>query len=413
MGTQTEDSRTGDQTDRRSAAGSSASAGLFTGGRRAPTVGLLLVITLVAFEAIAVATAMPRAVAALHGLSFYAWPFTAFFVANVVALAVGGEAADRFGTRRPLLAGVAVFTAGLLSAGLAPDMLVFVAGRAVQGFGGGLMIVSTYVVIADVYDAAARPRMFAALSAAWVLPSLIGPVAAGALTQQVSWRAVFLLIAPGSLLALGLIWPTLRRLRGRAARDRPPATRRWMLAVAAGSAVVALQYAGGHLVWWSIVPALAGVAVLVPSLRRLLPAGTLRMHRGIPAAIVLRGVLSGAFFGVDSFVPLGLTRLHGYGPTAAAIPLMVGSLGWSAGAWLQGRLPAAPRHRLIRAGLALIVAGAVGMAALSLPGAPGWLAYPAWLVAGSGMGLAYPSTSVFVLQLSAIDQRGRNGAALQ
>src|SRR5262245_44029823 len=148
---------------------------------RVSTIGILLVITLVAFEAMAVATAMPTAVSSLHGLAYYGWAFTGFLVANMVGLVAGGEVADRDGPRRSLLAGLGIFTAGLLVAGLAPDIGVFILGRSIQGFGGGLVLVAVYVVIAEVYDESLRPRIFAALSAAWVLPSLIGPAVSGAL----------------------------------------------------------------------------------------------------------------------------------------------------------------------------------------------------------------------------------------
>ena len=88
---------------------------------RSTTVGLLVLVTFVAFEAMAVATAMPTAVTELDGLAWYGWPFTAFLVAQVVGMVVGGEVGDRRGPRAALLWGVAVFAAGLLASGLAAD----------------------------------------------------------------------------------------------------------------------------------------------------------------------------------------------------------------------------------------------------------------------------------------------------
>src|SRR5882757_6498235 len=258
---------------------------------RAATIGILLVVTLVAFEAMAVATAMPTAVASLHGLAYYGWPFTGFLVANVVGIVAGGEVADRDGPRRSLLAGLAVFTAGLVVAGLAPGIAAFIVGRSVQGFGAGLVVVAIYVVIAEVYDEGLRPRIFAALSAAWVLPSLVGPVISGALTQHLTWRLVFLLIPPFIVVGTLLILPSVRALP-----SHPPSgarLTRWRLALLAALGVAFMQYAGQQLRWWSLLWLAAGLALLVPALHRLFPAGAAHFRRGMPAVVGLRGLLAG------------------------------------------------------------------------------------------------------------------------
>ncbi|MCW2697404.1 MAG: Major Facilitator Superfamily arabinose transporter, partial [Modestobacter sp.] len=246
---------------------------------RLTTIGLLLLVTLVAFESMAVATAMPTAVTDLDGLVWFGWPFTAFLVAQVVGMVVGGDVGDRQGARAGLLWGVGIFAVGLLACGLAADMALFVAGRAVQGFGGGLISVALYVVIGQAYDAGLRPRLFGAVAAAWVLPALIGPLVAGALTTSVGWRWVFLGLLPLVLAGLVLVLPALRQLAVPA--DPPPArvARRWW-AVLAGLGVGALQYAGQRLDLLAAVLAVAGLVALVAGLRPLLPPGTVRVRRG-------------------------------------------------------------------------------------------------------------------------------------
>lgn len=384
---------------------------LFRGGNRATTVGLLLVVTLIAYEAMAVATAMPRAVAALHGLAYYGWPFTAFLVANIVGMVLGGDAADRTGPRLPLLAGIGVFTVGLVASGSALDMALFVGGRAIQGLGGGLVIVSVYVVIAEVFDERTRPRMFAALSAAWVVPSLVGPVVAGALTEHLTWRLVFWLIPPLALLSLALIWPALRDLP---ARERTGGgASRWPYALLAAVGLMLVQYAEQRRDVLSVPVVVVGVAGLVLGGRRLLPRGTVRAARGLPAVIATRGMASGAFFAVDALVPLTLATVHGFTPTESGLPLMLGSLGWSAGSWWQSRHPDAPRYLYIRVGFVFIGVAALAMGALAFAATPGVLAYPVWLVGGSGMGLLMPSVAVLTLSLSPPAERGFNSSALQ
>lgn len=399
-----------DDPSTRSDAGRPA-GGVLDATYRVSTIGILLVITLVAFEAMAVATAMPTAVSSLHGLAYYGWAFTGFLVANVVGLVAGGEVADRDGPRRSLLAGLGIFTAGLLVAGLAPDIGVFILGRSIQGFGGGLVLVAVYVVIAEVYDESLRPRIFAALSAAWVLPSLIGPAVSGALTQHVSWRLVFLLIAPFVLLGLFLVLPSVRALPAHERSGQRLV--RWRFALLAAAGVAAMQYAGQELRWLSLLPLAVGLVLLVPALGRLLPAGTGRVRRGLPAVVALRGLLAGGYFAVDSYVPLTLTRLHHYGPTLAGLPLMVGALGWSAGSWWQGHRPQEHRNRLIRVGFTLITVAALLMSTLTISGTPGWVAYFAWVFGGTGMGLAMPVLSLLLLELSPVAERGKNSSALQ
>ncbi len=392
-------------------AGGGRRTGIFAPQYRATTTGILLVITLIAFEAMAVATAMPRAVSSLHGLAFYGWAFTGTLMANVVGVVLGGEVCDRTGARVPLLAGLGAFLAGLIVAGTAADMVIFIVARAIQGFGGGLVIVAIYVVIAEVYDESLRPRMFAANSAAWVVPALVGPVIAGALTEHVTWRAVFLAIAPFVAVGLVLIWPSVRSLPSRAAAGEAGPTL-WRIALLAAVGIAAAQYAGEHLRWVSLAVLAAGVACLWLAVPRLLPAGTLRARHGLPAVIACRGLVAGSFMAVDAYVPLTLTKVHGYSPTSAGVPLMIGAIGWSAGSWLQGRLTRQPRTRMLRCGFTLIAIAAVAMSLLTFSAVPGWVAYIVWPVGGAGIGTVFPVLSVLLLEVSPPEERGKNSSAL-
>ena len=195
-----------------SARGLRVRSGLLSPERRALTIGLVLVITLVAFEGLAVATVMPAAQRELGGLRYYGWTFSAFLLASIVGIVWAGEQCDRHGPARPLVAGLLLFAAGLIIAGCAPSMLVLVAGRAVQGLGAGVVPSVAYVAIGRGYDASMRSRMFAVLASAWVVPGLIGPVIAGAVAEYASWRLVFLGLLPLIVVAAALVLPALRRL---------------------------------------------------------------------------------------------------------------------------------------------------------------------------------------------------------
>jgi MFS family permease len=387
-------------------------ASVFDRAHRLTTAGLLMLVTFVAFESMAVATAMPTAVTELDGLAWYGWPFSAFLVASVVGMVVGGDVGDRRGPRLALLGGVAFFAAGLLAAGIAADMALFVAARAVQGIGGGAIAVSLYVVAGQAYEPALRPRLFGAFSAAWVLPALIGPVVAGLITTHLTWRLVFLGLLPLIALGLALVLPAVRGLDGARVAALPASARRWWAGLA-GVGIGALQYAGQRLGLLAVGIAVLGMVALVTGLRRLLPVGTVRARPGLPAVIGARGLLAGAFFGMDALLPLALTHLHGYSAATAGIPLTAGALGWAIASQLQGRRPDVARVVLLRAGFLLLAAGLAATAVIALPGVGGWPAYLSWAVAGLGMGLAMPSVGVLLLDQSPEHRRGADSAAFQ
>jgi MFS family permease len=385
--------------------------GLLRGRYRTPTLGIVLVVTLLAFEQMAVGTVMPVTARELDGLALYAWGFSATLIASVLALVLAGGWSDRSGPVRPLMTGLATFVAGLAVAGAAPAMWVFVLGRAVQGFGSGLAMVPLYVLIARVYPESLRPRVFAALSAAWVLPSLLGPALGGAVAEHAGWRWVFLGMIPLVVPPAVMLVPALRRVRssaGTAPAERD--TARLMAAVMAAAGAAVLLYVLDHPRWVLLPVGAAAVAALGYALVRLLPAGTLRMRRGLPSVVLTRGLLAGAFFGTDAFIPLALTSLHGFTPTQAGVVLMVASLGWSAASQYQGRSNR-PRPFLVLAGAGFVTAGVVAVAVTAQ--LPGWWTAPAWILGGIGMGLAVGSLSVLLLELSPEGRQGVNSSSLQ
>lgn len=395
---------------------------LFDPGHRAFTVGIVAVMTMFAFEGIGVATAMPVVAQALDGLGAYAWAFSGYVVASLVGMVVAGEWSDARGPRQPLLAGVLLFGAGALVCAAAWSMPVLILGRFVEGLGGGLGIVAVYVVLGRAYDERLRPRAFALLSTAWVLPSIVGPFVAGALTQHVSWRAVFGLVVPFIVPPMVVLSRRLRRLGGgadQAATESEPADRsrsrhRVRLAVVAAAGLGLLQEAGTRLGWVGLVLGCVGMAVLVPSLRLLLPAGSLQMRRGLPTVVMMRGIMAGAFFAGESFVPLALQTERGLDPAHAGLVLTAGALGWTVGSWVQGRMHQSwGPVRLLRVGSA---AGVIGLATLPLSLVAGTTAYTAsvsWAVGAFGMGMAFGTLGNQTLSLSRPEDQGENSAALQ
>ncbi|MEA3056103.1 MAG: hypothetical protein QOD30_1535, partial [Actinomycetota bacterium] len=149
--------------------------GVWAPARRALTAGLVSTITIMAVESLAVGTILPDVKRALGGIGLYGWVFSAFFLGSIVGVVVAGRITDHRGPRTAYLLGLALFIGGLVMAGLAPTMLVLVLGRVVQGMGSGAVPATAYAAIGRAYPEGLRPRMFAVLSTAWVVPALVGP----------------------------------------------------------------------------------------------------------------------------------------------------------------------------------------------------------------------------------------------
>lgn len=395
-------------------------AGPFAAGLRGFTVASVTIVAVQAFEAVAVSTAMPTVAAALHGLSLYALAFGMPAAGGIVGMVWAGIWSDRRGPVGPLAAGWLMFVAGLLVAGTAGSMVVLIVGRGLQGLGAGLTSVALYVVVARAYPEALRPKVFSLFAAAWVVPALIGPAIAGFLVTHAGWRWVFLSVPFVAVAAAVVGWSPCRRLQGpppqvtvdlNAGR---PGTSRIVVAVVAGSAACLLAVAGHYSPRWAVPLAVLAVGLLVWSVPKVLPAGTYRARRGLPTVILLRGLASAAFAGAEVFLPLLLFRERGLSPTQAGLVLTVGALGWSAGSALQGRVSSAERRpMLLRLGFALLTTGILLVAMTVWQAVPLLLVYPSWVLAGVGIGIAYPTLSVLTLDESAPAEEGRNTSALQ
>ncbi|THA37125.1 MFS transporter [Streptomyces sp. A1547] len=395
-----------------------AQGGILGSAYRTLSIGIISVIFLIAFEATAVGTAMPVAARELEGIGLYAFAFSAYFTTSLFGMVLSGQWADRQGPLGPLTVGIGAFAAGLVLAGTAGDMWVFVLGRAVQGFGGGLVIVALYVVVSRAYEERLRPAIMAAFAASWVVPSIVGPLAAGTVTEHLGWRWVFLGIPVLVVVPLVVALPAIRRTAsGPVDPDAPPAApdrRRIRLALGISVGAGLLQYAAQDPRWLSLLPAAAGTALLVPAVRGLLPRGTYLARRGLPSVVLLRGVAAGSFIAAESFVPLMLVTQRGLSPTLAGFSLAAGGVTWAGGSWLQSKGRMAPyRERLMVAGMVLVAFAIATAPAVLIESVPVWTLAAAWAVGCLGMGLVIGSTSVLLLELSAPEEAGANSAALQ
>ena len=371
-----------------------------------------MAITVSAFEAAAVSTALPTVAADLDGDRLYGAALSAFMLASLFALVASGEWADRRGPARPFLAGVATFAVGLVVVGAAPTMLVVVLGRVAQGLGAGALANVAYVAVGRAWPDDEKAGIFALMSSGWVVPSLVGPTIAGWVTSHLSWRWVFLGLLPLLPVLVALTLPSLVRMpaapRSESVSSRLPAA--LVLCAAAGVALAGLQAARWPLL---VGLTLVGFAAGVRPLRALLPAGTFRASSGAAACVAARLAVNVAFFGVDVFVPLAATRLHGATPTEAGLVIVGATLLWSvASAVVARRLDTHGPTGLTRVGCALLALGCVLTCAVTVASLSLWVTFVAWMPAGFGIGLVFTTLSATALSGAGAERAGLVGSQL-
>ena len=424
------------------------------GPDRALTVGLVLGVTVMAFGALAVVTVAPRIPAELGGFDRYGWLFSANLLATLVGTVWGGVQADRHGPSRAFLAGLVAVIAGSAVAAAAPTIDVVVAGRVLQGLGSGSVVTCIYVAVSVAYPDAARARVLALLSSAWVLPALIGPAAAGVVAELASWRWVFAALVPLAAVVAILTIPSFLALSARPARRHVEAAQArgtrgdrrvlvsLVLALGIGAGLWSASSGAPAPLRWLVAVVALGVAL--PSLARLTPVGTLRFAPGLASAVAARGLLFAGFISVEVYLALMLTEALGLSSTVTGLVIATGALVWTAGSWTQARLErardaAAPapwsrtlgvrRDLRVRIGvavlgvgvltqvvaLALAPSGGVALEGGAGPGAALLVAILGWALAGLGIGFAHASSSVLAFECAEREgvEAGAVSSALQ
>lgn len=403
-------------TTRSQADPSERATSVFDSEFRTMTIGLVLVVTLVAFEALAVSTVMPAVEEDLGGVRIYGWAFSGFLLTSLIGITWAGVTSDRGGVVRPFVTGLILLGAGLVIASLAPEMWVVVLGRCLQGLGAGVIPAIVYVVIARGYDEQQRPRLFALMSSAWVIPGLAGPGVAGAVAEYVHWRFVFAGLLPLLAIAGAMVIPAMRAVPaakhadegGRVARAVPRA-----IQLSLGVALILGGINSGNP-WWATGAIILGVLVAAPALRRLLPAGTLTAAHGLPASILGMGLLNMTFFGAAAFVPFMVTDVRGYSTITAGLVVTSSTLSWTSGTWIVDRYVPRFEVRVLAAwGLATLAVGVVAVAVTLIDDVPiAWTVF-AWGIAGLGIGVAYPCFSLSVLRAAVPGGEGTASAAMK
>lgn len=368
---------------------------LSRGRRRLVTAGVMTGMLLAALEGTVVGTAMPTIVAALGGLAHYSWVFSAYLLTSTVTVPVWGKLSDLFGRRRLFQIGVAVFLVGSAACGIAQTMTQLIVARAFQGIGAGALVPLAMTIVGDIFTLEERGRMQGLFSGVWGVASVFGPLAGGFITDQLSWRWVFLINLPVGIVAAAIIGFALVEP---ARKDRPSidyrgatvltfAVTALLLVLGDGSAPANLLSAR-NLALIAIIVALFVWFIRIER-RATDPIVPLELFRNrIVAVSIVVGFLAGVgMFAAITFVPLLAQGVFGASATAAGSFLTPLMLSWVLSSIVGGRLLTRVGSRaLVLTGIVLMLAGFAALATFSHD-TPRTVMMIELILIGAGLGL--------------------------
>jgi MFS family permease len=388
---------------------------VFAEGRLPKFALILLGVWLTAVDSLVTSTIMPNVGAELRGYAWFGWAAAGFFVGVVLASASAGRLSEIFGLRRATIAAAILFSLGCVMSAAAPDMATFLAGRFLQGIGGGWIAGFAMVAVGLLFPQRHLARVFASVTAVWGIATVLGPLIGGLFAETGNWRGGFWLLAVQALIFVGAAFWLLRGTAAYKTRAGIP----WLQLVLLGAAIAAIglanMAASAWLVSGLVVVGLGMIALVLRLDRaaemRLLPsgAGDLRSISGSGYAAMF--ALSAVSIGLLAYGPAILQELHGLSPLWAGYAVATQALAWTACAFVVAGASEEGERRWIRIGGFCILAGLV-LLALLMPRAPlGWIVLAAAIM-GAGFGFSSSLMNRRVLGVLSQEDKATGSSAL-
>src|SRR5262249_18014407 len=349
-------------------------------------------VLLHSMNVLVVATVLPRIVAEVGGATMMSWPTTAFLASSILAATCTGLLTVAIGARTAYCAGALVFGAGALLCAYAPSMGHFIAGRFVQGFGGGVLAAVGSILVRSTFPERTWPRVLALISGAWSVSILLGPLAGGVFARNGDWRSVFIgVTALAALLTVAALRALPRAPReGTAALPRvpraPDALIRLAINALSSAAVMDPPLAKAALITLTLAALAAMLRLNRGASVRLLPGDAFSFRSMTGVGLWSALLLAIAYSPLQIFVPLFLQVLHGFEPLGAGYAVAASSLGWTIAALAVAGLSNGWSRRMLVLGPAMMAIGLLGVGVLGSPGPIAGLLL-AILMVGLGIGM--------------------------
>ena len=348
------------------------------------------------------ATILPSIVDELGGIAILSWPTTACLALSIVAASCAGMLATMIGARTVYCAGVSVFCLGALLCSLAPTMGWIVAGRLIQGFGGGLEAAVAYIVVRETFPRAVWSRVIALMSTSWSVSVLIGPLVGGTFAHFGNWRNAFITTAAGAAaLAAGAFFILPAASTPSASAPRVPAARVALICLAiAGTSLTSVVASPPGKIGLLVVAACA-LAIMLRLNRLaaspLLPRDAFSLRTQTGVGLWLAFLLCVTYAPLQLYVPMFLQQLHGLDPLAAGLSVASASFAWTAASLATVGASDSSRDRLIIAGPATMGVSLIAIAALT-PHSTLLLVVPAIVLLGVGIGQCWPFVAQRIME---------------
>jgi EmrB/QacA subfamily drug resistance transporter len=396
-----------DEQDRSSAAGAA-----LTGAERAPLTSselrtimasLMLAMFLAALDQTIVATALPTIAHQFHDVSNLSWVITAYLVSSTAMAPVFGTLSDIYGRRVTITLSLSLFIAGSVLCALAPNLIVLILARALQGIGGGGIIPVVQTIIADVITPRERGQYQAYFSAVWAAAGIGGPIIGGVMTEYLDWSVIFWINLPLGLAAMAVLLPKMKRIPLHHRHRSLDWIGGLLLMSAAIVVLLVLTWGGERFAWRSseILAMIAAALVLTgiflwhagrtaePFLPLSLMGGTV-----VPYSMIIGSLTLGTTIGLTVYLPLYYEVVYDLAASQAGLALIplvaVSVIGSTAVGRVMSRMSHYKWVAIVGCGLAAAMFAALAVFAPL----PLWLFLTLLATGALGLGTGFPTSTV-------------------